>query len=91
MKSGYPLPNIEVISMEDLKTLIISFKKKSFNLRASSNNYEINVVNKSFFELPRCSLVTCVCLVMDVSNLIQLFRFSMVFYKTIILMAPSYL
>ncbi len=51
MKSGYPLPNIEVISMEDFKTLIISFKKKSFNLRASSNNYEINVVNKSFFEL----------------------------------------
>jgi len=91
MKSGYQLPNIEVTSMEDFKTLIISLKKKSFNLRASSNNYEINVVNKSFFELPRCSLVTCVCLVMDVSNLIQLFRFSMVFYKTIILMAPSHL
>jgi hypothetical protein len=70
MKSGYQLPNIEVTSMEDFKTLIISLKKKSFNLRASSNNYEINVVNKSFFELPRCSLVTCVCLVMDVSNLI---------------------
>jgi hypothetical protein len=91
MKSGYQLPNIEVTSMEDFKTLIISLKKKSFNLRASSNNYEINVVNKSFFELPRCSLVTCVCLVMDVSNLIQLFKFSMVFYKTIILMAPSHL
>jgi hypothetical protein len=91
VKSGYPLPNIKATSMEDFKTPIISFKKPSFNFRASLNNYEINVVNKSFFELPRCSLVTCVCLMMDVSNLIQLFRFYMVFYKTIVLMAPSYL
>jgi hypothetical protein len=91
MKSDYPLPNIKTTSMEDFKTPIISFKKKLFNFRASSNNYEINVVNKSFFELPRCSLVTCVCLVMDVSNLIQLFRFFMVFYKIIVFMAPSYL
>lgn len=91
MKSGYPLPNIKTTSMEDLKTPIISFKKKTFNFRASLNNYGINVVNKSFFKLPRCSIVTCMCLVMDVSNLIQLFRFSMVFYKKDVLMAPSYL
>jgi hypothetical protein len=81
MKSGYPLPNIKATSKEDFKTSIISFKKKSFNFRASLNNYETNVVNKSIFELPRCSLVTCVCLAMDVSNLLQLFRFSMVFIK----------
>ncbi len=57
----------------DFKILIISFKNKSFNFRGSSNNYEINVVNNSFFKLPRCSLMTRVCLVMDVFNLILYF------------------